>query len=87
MSPKKRRVVCRRGSNREGHFYTKYSDGAFSYRNVDRKTGKTISSYYNNGHGHVFYWNYQTKSGFHHNLKTNVQTDLPKKDKKMKEED
>jgi hypothetical protein len=49
MARRRRFVVASGGG------WTRYSDGAFSYRNVDAETGETVSVYFNTGHGRAFY--------------------------------
>ncbi len=46
MPRRKKRLPMRRGHNFEGHVYTRYSDGAYSYRNFDQDTGRLVSTYY-----------------------------------------
>ena len=66
------REAVRRGINGEGHAYTRYSDGAYSYRNVDAATGRLVSVYYNTGKGHAFYRNAEHGYGFHENIRLKV---------------
>ncbi len=47
-----------------GPDHVRYSDGAFYFRIADPETGKLVSSYYDNGRGHVFSANYA--EGFHY---------------------
>ncbi len=67
---RRRRRPRRRGTNSEGHVYTRYSDGAFCYRNVDAATGRTASTYFNDGSGHAFYRDLDRGYGFHQVLST-----------------
>ena len=54
------------------HIYKRYHDGAFAVKNLDPHTGKTVSSYYNNGRGTVFFYDYVDRTWFHHNLRTGI---------------
>ena len=58
----------------ECYVYKRFDDGAVTYRNFDPKTGKTMSFYFDTGHGHIFFRSLTEKYWYHHNLNTGVKT-------------
>ena len=52
------RKVISMGINKEGHHFKRFDDGAYTYKNINPTTKQTISSFYDNGRGYIFYRNY-----------------------------
>ncbi len=66
-----RRKPLKRGTNTEGHRFTRYGDGSYSYRNFDPATGRLVSTYFNTGAGaDAFYRNLAEGYGYHEDLET-----------------
>merc|ERR1712142_1369437 len=67
------------------HVYRRYDNGATQYRNLDPVTGVTISTFFNNGNGHVFFKDFVEQFWYHQNLRTGVRVTTQNNGEKVME--